>query len=118
MKLFTCACLLAASLAPLSAQEIYRPGDGVSVPTVIKQVKAEYTSDAQKARIEGMVMLEGVVRPDGKISDVVVIRSLDSTFGLDQHAVSALRQWLFKPGRKNGKDVAVRVQIEMRFTLK
>jgi protein TonB len=118
MKLFACACLLAASLASLSAQEIYRPGNGVSVPTIVKEVKPDYTSEAKAARIEGNVLLECVVRSDGKVSDVAVIRSLDTTFGLDQQAVKALQQWLFTPGQKDGKDVAVRVQIEMKFTLK
>ena len=117
MKLFAFACLLAASLAPLSAQEIYRPGNGVSVPTIVKQVNPDYTSEAKAARIEGNVLLECVVRPDGKVSDVAVIRSLDSVLGLDRQAVKALRQWVFKPGQKDGKDVAVRLQIEMKFTL-
>jgi TonB family protein len=39
-------------------------------------------------------------------------------FGLDQQAVDAARQWTFKPGTKDGKPVAVRVHIELTFTLK
>jgi TonB family protein len=55
---------------------------------------------------------------DGTVGDVSVIRSLDSTFGLDQQAVAAMKRWLFTPGKKNDKPVAVRVQVEMNFTLK
>jgi protein TonB len=47
-----------------------------------------------------------------------VSRSLDSTFGLDQEAIKAAKQWLFKPGTKDGKPVAVRVMIELTFMLK
>jgi len=46
-----------------------------------------------------------------------VVRSLDPTFGLDAQAVIAARQWIFKPGTKDGQPVAVRVMIEMTFTL-
>jgi TonB family protein len=49
---------------------------------------------------------------------VTVLRSLDATFGLDAQAVLAAKQWLFNPGMKDGVAVAVRVTIEMSFTLR
>jgi TonB family protein len=56
---------------------------------------------------------------DGKVGTVTVARSLDGgTFGLDQEAVKAAKQWTFKPGRKNGKPVAVRISIELMFRFK
>jgi hypothetical protein len=45
-------------------------------------------------------------------------QSLDPVYGLDDAAVSALHQWRFKAGTKDGKAVAIRVHIEMRFNLK
>jgi TonB family protein len=59
-----------------------------------------------------------VVLADGNVGDVTVARSLDTTYGLDQQAVNAAKQWTFKPGTKDGKPVAVRVNIELKFTLK
>ena len=44
--------------------------------------------------------------------------SLDPTYGLDEQAVAAAKRWEFKPGTKDGKPVAVRVTLEMSFTLK
>ena len=44
--------------------------------------------------------------------------SLDSKLGLDEQAVSAMKQWLFTPGLREGKPVAVRIQVEMTFALK
>ncbi len=55
---------------------------------------------------------------DGNVGDVKVVRSLDTTYGLDQQAVNAAKQWTFKPGTKDGKAVSVLVTIELRFTLK
>jgi TonB family protein len=118
MKLLEAVCLVAASLVPVGAQEIYKVGNGVSAPIVIKEVRPEYTQDAKKARIEGDVQLYVVVRADGRVGDVKVARSLDSTFGLDQQAVNAAKAWIFKPGLKNGKPVAVQVILQLTFTLK
>jgi len=53
---------------------------------------------------------------DGLVSDVKVAQPLDDE--LDQQAVEAMRQWTFKPGTKDGKPVAVRVDVQMTFTLK
>lgn len=100
------------------AQEVYTPGDGVSLPTVLKQAKAEYTQEAMDAHIEGIVGLEAVVLSDGKVGEVRVTRSLDTTYGLDQQAVKSMKLWEFKPGQKDGKPVAVRVNVQINFTLK
>jgi protein TonB len=62
--------------------------------------------------------LDTVVLADGTVGDVRVARSLDAVNGLDRQAVKAMKQWRFKPGLKDGKPVAVRVQVEMSFTLK
>ena len=118
MKLLATACLIAASVVPFAAQEVYKPGNGVTLPVAIKQVKPEYTSEAKAAHIQGEVMLTAVVTANGDVADVTVARSLDSTFGLDQEAVKAAKEWKFKPGMKDGKAVAVSVQLQMTFTLK
>jgi protein TonB len=113
--------VLVAAAVVAQAQEsqtVYPPGNGVTLPTVTKQVPAEYTQEAKDAHIEGTVVLDVVVRSDGTVGEVTVTRSLDPTYGLDGQAVSAMKQWLFKPGTKDSKPVAVRVAVEMKFTLK
>jgi protein TonB len=96
----------------------YRPGNGVTVPRLLHEVKPSYTSDAMRAKVQGTVLIECVVRPDGGVSDVRVVRSLDPTFGLDQEAVKAARQWRFLPGTRLGEPVPVLVTIELTFTLR
>ena len=97
---------------------VYRPGNGVMNPRVLKEVRPNYTSDAMRAKVQGIVVLECVVRPDGTVGDVQVIRSLDSTFGLDQEAIKAAKQWRFAPGTRLGEPVSVLVSIELTFTLR
>jgi TonB family protein len=97
---------------------VYRPGNGVMLPRVLREVKPQYTSDAMRAKVQGTVLLECVVKTDGSVGDVQVIRSLDSTFGLDQQAVVAARQWRFAPGTRMGEPVPVLITIELTFTLR
>ena len=117
MKLLLAFVLMAAT-AGVQDGTIYRPGSGVSVPQVTKQVKADYTSEARANRIEGTVTLDVVIKADGVVRDVTVAGSLDSIYGLDRNAVAAMKQWEFKPGMKDGKAVPVRVSVEMNFSLK
>jgi protein TonB len=98
-------------------QEVPPPGKEMP-PQVLHEVKAEYTEEAKKAGIQGSVLLNAVVLTDGTVGEVRVTRSLDTTYGLDAQAVKAMKQWLFKPGTKDGKPVPVRVDVEMTFTLK
>lgn len=97
---------------------VYQIGSGVTSPVPLFQPTPQYTSDAMRARIQGTAMLSCVVRPDGTVTDVEVVRSLDRTFGLDEEAVKAAKRWRFKPGMLRGEAVAVRVVIEMSFTLR
>ena len=97
---------------------VYRPGNGVIIPRVLKEVRPNYTSDAMRAKVQGIVVLECVVRPDGSVGDVQIIRSLDSTFGLDQEAIKAAKQWRFAPGTRMGEPVSVVISIELTFTLR
>jgi TonB family protein len=116
------AGLGAVSTLPLQRREsrptVYAPGSGVQLPAPIKQVRPQYTEEAKQARLQGTVWLDCVVASNGTPRDIIVARSLDTVHGLDQAAINALKQWRFKPGTKEGKAVAVRVRVEMTFTLK
>lgn len=96
----------------------YRPGNGVETPRLLKEVKPQYTAQAMRAKIQGEVLLECIVQPDGSVGNIRVVRSLDSAFGLDQEAVKAARQWRFQPGTRQGQPVAVLVTIAIAFTLR
>lgn len=119
--ILTVGCTLGVSPATGAAQDgatVQTPGEGVTSPRVVKEVTPMYTQEAMAAKIQGTVGLDIVVLKDGRVGEVTVTRSLDSVHGLDEQAVKAVKQWEFEPGKKAGKPVPVRVDIEMTFTLK
>ena len=99
---------------------VYQIGNGVTSPTLIREVKPNYTGDAMRAKLQGVVEMEAVVLPDGTVdpSRIKITRSLDSTFGLDQQAIIAVKQWRFRPGTYKGQPVPVLVNVELTFTLR
>jgi TonB family protein len=95
---------------------MYRPGGSVAPPRVLTQVKPTYTDDALERRIQGTVILELVVRTDGRPTDIRVIRSLEA--GLDLQAIIAAREWRFEPGRLGGRPVDVQVVLMLDFWIR
>jgi protein TonB len=93
-------------------------GSGVTMPVVLREVKPQYTSDAMRARLQGSVLLQCVIRPDGSVGEVMVVRSLDSMFGLDLEAIKAARQWRFRPSTRLGEPVSAVVTIQLDFMLR
>jgi TonB family protein len=105
--------------AAVRAQQVVDGNDpGVTLPKVVSEVKPQYTPEAMQAKIEGTVFMKAVVRTDGTPADIEITESLDTEYGLDKQAVTALSQWRFEPGLKDGKPVPVLVTVEMRFWLK
>ena len=97
---------------------VYQPGNGVSLPQLLYEAKPQYTPDAMRAKLQGEVLVQAVVMPDGTTQNVRVIRSLDAAFGLDQEAVKAVRQWRFRPGMRQGQPVPVEITVAVNFNLR
>jgi TonB family protein len=94
----------------------YRPGSGITAPTLVREVKPIYTEEARRRGVEGDVVLEVVVSADGRVGEVRVVHSLGS--GLDQRAIEAVRQWSFTPARRLGTPVDVLVEVAVEFRLR
>lgn len=94
----------------------YRPGSGVEPPGLLREVKPDYTEQARRMGLEGEVLLEIVVGPDGGVSSIQVLRRLGA--GLDERAVEAVRQWRFTPALRHGDPVAVMVEVAVEFKLR
>jgi periplasmic protein TonB len=94
----------------------YRPGSGITPPSLLSEVKPRYSEEARRLDIEGDVVMEIVVQRDGSVGDVRILEGLGH--GLDEQAVSAVRRWRFSPAHRNGSPVDVLVEVAMEFKLR
>lgn len=94
---------------------LFRVGGGVSAPRALFAPDPEYSEEARKSKYQGVVVLWLIVGPDGRPRDMKVVRPLG--MGLDQKAIEAVRQWKFEPAMKDGKPVAVQINVEVNFRL-
>jgi TonB family protein len=94
---------------------VFRVGGGVSAPKVLYNPDPEYSEEARKAKHQGSCTLALIVGPDGKTRDIKVLRSLG--LGLDEKAIEAVSTWKFEPAQKDGRPVAVAINVEVQFRL-
>jgi TonB family protein len=91
-----------------------RVGGTVKAPRQIRRVSPEYPVEALTARQQGVVILEATIGPNGKISDVKVLRSIPA---LDGAAVGAVREWEYEPTIIDEVAVPVITSVAVEFKL-
>ncbi len=86
------------------------------LPEPVRTVSPEYPSLAREAGVEGTVMAHALVGRDGHVlrAEIDPEHSIPM---LDEAAVRALRQWVFKPALLNSRPVEVWVAVPFRFSL-
>jgi protein TonB len=91
-----------------------RAGIDVKEPRKVKNVAPAYPEVAARGKIEGVVLLEVTIRPDGRVGEISVLRGIPL---LDAAAVAAARQWVFAPTLLDGVPVSVTMTVPVRFSL-
>jgi periplasmic protein TonB len=84
------------------------------LPEAITKVPPVYPDIAREAGVDGVVLVQALVGKDGKVKDVRVVKPIPM---LDDAAITAVKQWVFKPALSNNKPVAVWVAVPVRFSL-
>jgi periplasmic protein TonB len=84
------------------------------LPEAVTKVAPIYPDIARDAGVDGQVMVQALVGKDGRVKDVRVVKSIPM---LDQSAINAVKQWVFKPALSNNKPVAVWVAVPVKFSL-
>jgi periplasmic protein TonB len=90
----------------------------VTLPVEIKRGIPQYTTDAMRARVQGSFLVECVVETTGVCTNIRIVRALTPSFGLDEEAVKAVRQWRFRPGMRHGEPVPVLVTMQIDFAIR
>lgn len=102
---------------PKSSESVTRvnPAAGVSPPRQIHAPEPEYSETARRAKYTGGIVVQLVVDATGTVRDVQIVDPLG--IGLDEKAVAAVEKWEFDPATKDGKPVAVLLQVTVTFQL-
>jgi protein TonB len=84
------------------------------MPRKVFDVAPRYPEIAQRAGIDGTVIIEAVITVDGMVRDARVLKSIAL---LDRAALDAVKQWRYAPTRLNGVAVPVIVTVTVQFRL-
>ncbi|HEX4001464.1 MAG TPA: TonB family protein [Candidatus Acidoferrales bacterium] len=94
----------------------YRPKGTLSGPQPVTKVDPEYPEDTIKEHIDGEVVLYAIIRKDGTVDSIQLMRSLDPR--LDKSAMAALARWKFLPGKRAGVPVDLEAVVHIPFEYK
>ena len=100
--------------APPPPVQAVRVGGQIKEPKKLKNVPPVYPDIAKQARVQGVVILECTISPQGKVTDVKVLRGIPL---LDQAATDAVKQWVYTPTLLNGVPVPVIMTVTVNFKL-
>ncbi|MBI5382624.1 MAG: energy transducer TonB [Opitutae bacterium] len=104
-----------AAAADAPAAQIYNLKELDSIPVVRYQAKPVYPFALRSAGITGEVVVAFIVEADGEVHAVEAVRSTQKEF--ESAAVEAVSKWKFKAGKKDGRTVATRMQVPIKFSI-
>jgi protein TonB len=107
------ATVRAASLPDTTPVKVVAP-IADTPPEAIERVAPVYPDSARAAGIEGTVIVRALVSSEGRVMRVQVMTSVP---GLDDAALTAVKQWRFKPATSDGKPRATGVNVPVTFHL-
>src|SRR4051794_2538865 len=88
---------------------------GGTQPEELDRVIPRYPPMARRSGIQGAVVVRGIVRRDGTIDNVEVIKDLPQ--GLGDAAAEAVGRWRFRPATYHGEPIDVYYTVTVNFRL-
>ncbi len=85
----------------------------LSAPLPLHKEDPKYPSTLMEARIEGEVILYGVIRQNGTVDSIQLIRGIDGR--LDANAMNAFSEWKFEPATREGQPVDLEAIVHIPF---
>jgi TonB family protein len=123
-----CSLLLAqvsGVIAPTAQDEtapmrVFRAGTpGLQMPILLKQSNPKlYTREDLQAGVQGAIVLEITISPDGRVRDAMITEGLPTSPAIEDRAIVALSDWRFQPATLNGQPVAVRTTITFTMSIR
>jgi protein TonB len=87
-------------------------------PTQIEMVQPTYPEMARQAGVEGVVWVKALVDKEGKVRDVIIVKSSGANAGFEDAAIDAAKKTTWKPAISNGQPVAVWIAYKIEFRLR
>jgi TonB family protein len=106
------------------ASGVYQVGGSVKGPIIIYQPEPTFPEEARKAKFYGTPIVSFMVDEHGKPQNVHVIHSVvdsvdqkyrEAALALEKATVDSVKQYRFKPAMKDGKPVAVYLNMEINI---
>jgi protein TonB len=95
-------------------RSLHPPRTGeMSLPDPLRKVDPRYPPELVEQKIEGEVVLYAIIREDGTVDSIQLVRGVDPT--LDKNSIQALAQWKFTPAHRGGEKVAVEAIVHIPF---
>jgi TonB family protein len=85
----------------------------INAPGPVHKVDPQYPSTLMEAHIEGEVILYGVIRKNGSVDSVQLVRGIDSR--LNANAMAAFSEWKFEPATRDGQPVDLEAIVHIPF---
>jgi protein TonB len=92
---------------------LVKPKDPLAAPVPVEKADPKYPPDLIKAHVQGEVVLYAIIRKDGSVDSIQVVRSLDPQ--LDRNAMHALAEWKFRAATRAGVPVDLEAVIHIPF---
>jgi protein TonB len=103
-----------AELAPPEPQvSTYTNPASLAAPEPLRKVDPKYPPELRGEHVEGEVVLYAVIRTDGTVDGIQLVRGIDPA--LDANAMQALAQWKFRPAERQGEPVALEAIVRIPF---
>ncbi|WP_221031124.1 energy transducer TonB [Actomonas aquatica] len=83
-------------------------------PQPLRTPPPVFPAELKAQGVTGMVLVEVVIDDQGKVSTAEVVKS--TVDGFNAASVKAVSQWVFKPAKKDGAAVWVRLRLPLKFS--
>ena len=90
-----------------------RDTGNVSAPVPVLKVDPKYPQTLIEEHVEGEVILYGVIRPDGTVDSIQLVKGIDEQ--LDANSITAFSQWKFEPATREGQPVPLEAIVHIPF---
>jgi TonB family protein len=92
-------------------------GECVKYPKLLKRKTPAYPPLAQRAKVQGTVVMLATLLPDGTVGDITVTKGPGKKLGFEESAIKAVKKWVYEPVVLHGKPIAIQFDVTVNFSL-